>query len=31
MYHFLIDVRGGKIEAVREYLDTIHAQDVLVG
>lgn len=31
MYHFLIEVRGGKIEAVREYLDTIHAQDVLVG
>ena len=30
-YHFLIEVRGGKIEAVREYLDTIHAQDVLVG
>ena len=31
MYHFLIEVRGDKIEAVREYLDTIHAQDVLVG
>jgi ketosteroid isomerase-like protein len=31
MYHFLIEVRGGKIQAVREYLDTIHAQDVLVG
>jgi uncharacterized protein len=31
MYHFLVEVRGGKIQAVREYLDTIHAQDVLVG
>ena len=31
MYHFLIEVRSGKIQAVREYLDTIHAQDVLVG
>jgi uncharacterized protein len=31
MYHFLIEVRGGKVQAVREYLDTIHAQDVLVG
>jgi ketosteroid isomerase-like protein len=31
LYHFLIEVRGGKIQAVREYLDTIHAQDVLVG
>jgi ketosteroid isomerase-like protein len=31
LYHFLIEVRGGKIQAVREYLDTIHAQEVLVG
>lgn len=30
-YHFLIEVRNGKIQAVREYLDTIHARDVLVG
>lgn len=30
-YHFLVEVRDGKIQAVREYLDTIHAQDVLVG
>jgi ketosteroid isomerase-like protein len=30
-YHFLIEVQNGKIQAVREYLDTIHAQDVLVG
>jgi ketosteroid isomerase-like protein len=30
-YHFLIEVRGGKIQAVREYLDTIHAKEVLVG
>lgn len=28
-YHFLIEVRNGKIQAVREYLDTIHANDVL--
>ncbi|MBI2962809.1 MAG: nuclear transport factor 2 family protein [Deltaproteobacteria bacterium] len=27
-YHFLIEVRGGKIGAVREYLDTMHANDV---
>ena len=31
LYHFLIEVREGKIQAVREYLDTIHAKDVLVG
>jgi hypothetical protein len=30
-YHFLIEVRDGKIQAVREYLDTIHANEVLVG
>ena len=28
-YHFLIEVRNGKIQAVREYLDTMHANDVL--
>jgi ketosteroid isomerase-like protein len=28
-YHFLFEVRGGKIRAVREYLDTMHANDVL--
>ena len=28
-YHFLFIVKSGKIEAVKEYLDTIHAQDVL--
>jgi len=28
-YHFLFVVKGGKIEAVKEYLDTIHAQEVL--
>lgn len=28
-YHFLFEVRGGKIQAVREYLDTMHANDVL--
>ena len=30
-YHFLIEVQNGKIQAVREYLDTIHAKDVLLG
>jgi ketosteroid isomerase-like protein len=28
-YHFLIEVRNSKIQAVREYLDTMHANDVL--
>ena len=28
-YHFLIEVRDGKIQAVREYLDTMHANEVL--
>jgi ketosteroid isomerase-like protein len=27
-YHFAIRIRGGKIAAVREYLDTHHAWDV---
>jgi hypothetical protein len=27
-YHFLIEVRNGKIERVREYFDTMHANDV---
>lgn len=31
LYHFLLEVREGKIQAVREYLDTIHAKDVLLG
>ena len=30
LYHFLFEVRGGKIQAVREYLDTMHAKEVLV-
>jgi ketosteroid isomerase-like protein len=30
-YHFLIEVRDNKIQAVREYLDTIHAKEVLLG
>jgi hypothetical protein len=30
-YHFLVEVRDGKIQAVREYLDTIHAKEVLLG
>lgn len=28
-YHFLCEVRAGKIQAVREYLDTMHANEVL--
>jgi ketosteroid isomerase-like protein len=26
-YHFLIEVRNGKIQKVREYLDTMHANE----
>jgi ketosteroid isomerase-like protein len=28
-YHFLMELKNGKIHAVREYLDTMHANDVL--
>ena len=27
-YHFLVEVRGGKIASVREYLDTMHTNDI---
>jgi ketosteroid isomerase-like protein len=27
-YHFLVTLRGGRISAVREYLDTLHVQSV---
>ncbi|MCK9504503.1 MAG: nuclear transport factor 2 family protein [Porticoccaceae bacterium] len=30
-YHFLIEIRDGKIAAVKEYLDTMHTADVLKG
>jgi hypothetical protein len=30
-YHDLLEVRDGKIHAGREYLDTAHAQEVIVG
>lgn len=30
-YHFLFVVRDGKIQQVKEYLDTMHANDVLCG
>lgn len=30
LYHILFEVRDGKIQAVREYLDTMHAKEVLV-
>jgi uncharacterized protein len=29
-YHFLFEVKDGKIQAVKEYMDTIHAKDVLL-
>jgi uncharacterized protein len=28
-YHFLLVIRDGKIQQVKEYLDTMHANDVL--
>lgn len=30
-YHFLMIVRDGKIQAVKEYLDTMHTNDVFFG
>ena len=30
-YHYLIIVRDGKIQSRREYIDTIHANDLLCG
>lgn len=30
-YHFLVEIRDGKIASVREYLDTMHTADVLKG
>ena len=30
-YHFLMLIRDGKIEQLREYMDTMHANDVLFG
>ena len=30
-YHFLFVVRNGKIQEAREYLDTMHANEVLCG
>jgi ketosteroid isomerase-like protein len=30
LYHFLFEIEKGKIKAVREYLETIHAQQILV-
>jgi len=29
-YHFLFEIREGKIQAVREYFDTMHAKEVLL-
>jgi hypothetical protein len=30
-YHFVLRARGGKILEWREYMDTMHANDVLCG
>ena len=30
-YHFMVECEDGKITAVREYLDTMHAKEILVG
>lgn len=30
-YHFLLEIREGKIQKVKEYLDTAHAEQVLFG
>jgi ketosteroid isomerase-like protein len=30
-YHFLVEVRNSKIQAVREYMDTMHAREVFIG
>jgi ketosteroid isomerase-like protein len=29
-YHFLFEIREGKIQAVREYFDTMHAKEVFL-
>ncbi len=29
-YHFLMVIRGGKVQEFKEYLDTEHAREVLV-
>jgi len=30
-YHILFEVREGRIQSIREYHDTLHAQEVLLG
>ena len=30
IYHFLFEIENGKIKAVREYLETMHAQQILI-
>lgn len=30
-YHFLMIIRGGKVAAFKEYMDTMHANEVLAG
>jgi ketosteroid isomerase-like protein len=29
LYHFLFEMRGGKVEAVKEYCDLLHVKEVL--
>ncbi|MFI2664274.1 nuclear transport factor 2 family protein [Micromonospora carbonacea] len=29
-FHLLFEIRDGRIHAVREYLDTLHAEDALL-
>ena len=31
LYHFLMVIRDGKISELKEYMDTMHANEVLVG
>lgn len=30
-YHWLIEVRDGKVQAVKEYMDTLHAREAILG
>lgn len=30
-YHWLIEVKGGKVQVVKEYMDTLHAREAILG
>lgn len=30
-YHWLFEVRGGKVHVVKEYMDTLHAREAILG